>query len=202
MERKHFLLSGLLAGINLPLYAENPGGMERPPLKPFYIPPSAAPAMGPMGAGFQVKVRSGQTNKQFSCMEGVIDGKTMGPAPHLHKELDEIMFVQEGVVDVMVGEAIYKVAAGGWHLRPHGIVHTYWNATEKPARFIDMYFNQDFENFLEKMFLQLMPDLARRNISPASPEAKSKMHKLYAAYGITMFEDQRSGLMRKYGLTK
>lgn len=202
MERRHFLFSSLLAGIQLPLHAETRNNIDRPPLKPVYIPPSPPPALTPVGHGFQVKVRSGHTNTQFSCMEGVIAGKTMGPAPHIHKELDELMFVQEGSVEIMVGETIYKVEAGGWHLRPHGIVHTFWNATDKPARFIDMFFNQDFENFLEKMFLELVPDFVKRNVSPTSPEAKSKIDKLYAQYGITMFEEQRPGLMSKHGLTQ
>jgi hypothetical protein len=31
--------------------------------------------------------------------------------------------------------------------RPHGIVHTFWNASDKPLRFIDIYPNQNFEDF-------------------------------------------------------
>lgn len=68
--------------------------------------------------------------------------KLMGPAPHVHKDLDELMFVQEGTVSILVGDNVYEVEAGGWHLRPHGIVHTFWNATDKPARFVDMFFNR------------------------------------------------------------
>jgi quercetin dioxygenase-like cupin family protein len=147
-----------------------------------------------------VKVRSNQTNLQFSCVESVIGPKYMGPAPHIHKDLDEIMFVQEGTVSVLVGETVYQVEAGGWHLRPHGIVHTFWNATDKPARLIDMFFNQDFENFLEEMFERLIPDLMKRGVPLTSKEATSKMDALNARYGITMFDDQRQSLIEKYGL--
>lgn len=126
--------------------------------------------------------------------------KLMGPAPHLHKELDELMFVQEGTISILVGEKVYQVEAGGWHLRPHGIVHTFWNATDKPARFIDMFFNQDFENFLEEMFVRLIPDLMKRGVSLTSKEATQKIDKLNAQYGITMFDEQRQPIVEKYGL--
>lgn len=126
--------------------------------------------------------------------------KLMGPAPHVHKDLDEIMFVQEGTVSILVGEKVYQVEAGGWHLRPHGIVHTFWNATDKPARYIDMFFNQDFENFLEEAFVRLIPDLIKRGVSLTSKEATQKMDKVNAQYGITMFEEQRQPIMDKYGL--
>jgi hypothetical protein len=103
-------------------------------------------------------------------------------------------------VSVLVGETVYQVEAGGWHLRPHGIVHTFWNATDKPARLIDMFFNQDFENFLEEMFERLIPDLMKRGVPLTSKEATSKMDALNARYGITMFDDQRQSLIEKYGL--
>ncbi|GAB3642819.1 hypothetical protein GCM10027423_34550 [Spirosoma arcticum] len=133
-------------------------------------------------------------------MEGIMSPKLMGPAPHLHKDLDELMFVQEGTISILVGEKVYQVEAGGWHLRPHGIVHTFWNATDKPARFIDMFFNQDFDNFLEEMFVKLIPDLMKRSVPVTSKEATQKMDKLNAQYGITMFDEQRQPIMNKYGL--
>lgn len=205
MERRHFLAAGLLAGLDapsrssvqsrLPVFAGN----DRGPLKPFYTPPAPV-KMEPNGFGSRFPVRSSQTNVQFSCMEGIMGAKLMGPAPHLHKELDELMFVQEGTVSILVGEKVYQVEAGGWHLRPHGIVHTFWNATDKPARFVDMFFNQDFDNFLEAMFVRLIPDLIKRGVPLTSKEATQKMDKLNAQYGITMFDDQRQPIMDKYGL--
>ncbi|GAB3926295.1 hypothetical protein GCM10028804_29690 [Larkinella terrae] len=124
----------------------------------------------------------------------------MGPAPHVHKDLDEIMYVLEGTVSILVGDTVYQVEAGGWHLRPHGLVHTFWNATDKPARLIDMFFNQDFENFLEELHERLIPDLIKRGVPLTSKEATSKMDALNTRYGITMFHEQRQPLIEKYGL--
>lgn len=206
MKRKNFLESSLLAGISimaLPAYAFPLQFSDKTEetLEPFYIPPSREPLKEqPSGVDFRLKVRSKQTNNQYSCMETLIGPKVMGPAPHLHKDLDEIMFVQEGTVSVLVGNKIYHVQAGGWHMRPREIVHTFWNETDKPARFIDMYFNQDFDNFLEEMFVKLVPDLMKRGISFTSKEATDKMNLLYVHYGITMFDEQRQPIIDKYGL--
>ncbi len=205
MKRRHFLFSGILAGVGVSVSSAQsfplPFSDNGKRLKPFYIPPSPGPLVEqPNGFDFRLKVRSHQTNKQYSCMEFLIGPKTMGPAPHVHKALDEIMFVQEGTVSVLVENKVYEVEAGGWHMRPRGMVHTFWNASSKPARFIDMYVNQDFDNFLEKMFLDLIPDFLKRGVSLTSKEAVEKMNKLNARYGITMFEEQRQPIMDKYHL--
>lgn len=205
MERRHFLATGFLAGLDTPspsltqrlLPVLTP--TDRGPLKPFYTPPEPI-QVGPNSLGFRIPVRSSQTNRQFSCMEGIMGPKLMGPAPHVHKDLDELMFVQEGTVSILVDDKVYEVEAGGWHLRHHGLVHTFWNATDKPVRYIDMFFSQDFENFLEAMFAKLIPDLMKRGVSLTAKEATDKMDALYTQYGITMFEEQRPPIMAKYGL--
>ncbi|MRS60253.1 cupin domain-containing protein [Larkinella terrae] len=207
MERRHFLTTGLLASLGVPFTSLNPSvelfssSVDRSPLKPFYLPPSPEPLkIGPSGVDGRIRVRSNQTNRQFSCAESVIGPKIMGPAPHVHKDLDEIMYVLEGTVSILVGDTVYQVEAGGWHLRPHGLVHTFWNATDKPARLIDMFFNQDFENFLEELHERLIPDLIKRGVPLTSKEATSKMDALNTRYGITMFHEQRQPLIEKYGL--
>ena len=63
----------------------------------------------------------------------------MGPPPHYHRELDELMYVVEGTASVLVGKEIVEINAGGWHLRPREIKHTFWNASDEPLRFFDMY---------------------------------------------------------------
>jgi mannose-6-phosphate isomerase-like protein (cupin superfamily) len=50
----------------------------------------------------------------------------------MHKDLDELMYVLEGTATVMIGEELYEVQAGGWNFRPRRIVHSFWNASDKP----------------------------------------------------------------------
>jgi mannose-6-phosphate isomerase-like protein (cupin superfamily) len=173
---------------------------KKDPLQPFYLPPAAPLEMGTKGINMRTWIRSSQTNRQYSCVEFVVAPKQMGPPPHIHKDLDEIMFVLQGTVSIMVGETVYQVQAGGWHLRPHGIVHTFWNATNEPARYIDMYFNQNFEDFLEELNNKLLPDMEKNHLTPADPGIAKRWADLDKRFGITTFFDKRQPIIDKYGL--
>lgn len=207
MKRRNFIsttMLGSLAGSSIlsdtfPQLIENKpraitNKIKKRSLKPFYIKPDNSPAY--RGGA---KVKFDQTNNQFSSFEIIIPPKTIGPAPHVHKDLDEVMRVLKGTVTVMVGEELFEVEEGGWHLRPHGIVHTFWNAGDDPAVFIDIYPNQNFEVFLEE-YLKLFGEFAKENISPDSKEGRRRQDELQAEWGVTMYYDQRKILMEKYGL--
>lgn len=202
MERRHFLSAtatiGLFSGLGLPTLSAQSTADD--PLKPFYLPPVEPLQPGPMGLNTRTRVRQTQTNGQFSCIDFAVAPKKMGPAPHLHKELDELMYVVEGTVTVLVGDTEYQVQAGGWHLRPRGIVHTFWNATDKPAVGIDCYFQQPFEDYLEAA-IHTIPEAAKtRGLAMNSPEVQAMYKDLQAKFGMVSFPEKRQPLIDKYGL--
>lgn len=188
---------GLFAG-QLPVIAVND---DKKPLAPFYIGPEAEPLTpGPTGLNIRTRVRSAQTNGQFSCVEFAVAPKKMGPAPHLHKDLDELMYVIEGTASVLVGDTVYQVEAGGWHLRPRGIVHTFWNATDKPVLAIDCYFQQPFEEYLEASFQTIPAEARKRGLTMDSPEIRKMYNDLQARFGMVGFPEKRQAIVDKYGL--
>ena len=170
------------------------------PVKPFYLPPAEALQLQGRGINLRTWVRSSQTNMQYSCVEFIVAPKQMGPPPHIHKDLDELMYVLDGTVSIMVDETVYQVNAGGWHMRPRGIAHTFWNATDKPARYIDMYFNQNFEDFLEELNFKLIPEMAKNHLTPADPGIAKKWADLDQRFGITTFFEKRQPIIDKYKL--
>lgn len=190
------------AGAVLSMVAFNgmASGISAGQLPPFYLPPQPPLQPGPRGINIRVWVRSSQTNKQFSCVETAVAPKQMGPAPHVHHHLDELMYVAEGTATVWLDGKTEEIAAGGWHFRPREIPHTFWNASDKPLRFIDMYFNQNFEDFLEELFHQILPDMAKQHLTPADPAIAARMADLDKRFGITTFADKRQPLVEKYGL--
>ena len=167
---------------------------------PFYIPPTSPLEAGIVGMNVRTIIRSSQTNMQFSSVEMAIAPKHMGPPPHLHKDLDEIMFVLEGTATVMVDGKIEEVQTGGWHLRPRKLEHTYWNATDKTLRFIDMYFNQNFEDYLEELYVKIFPEMIKNNLTPNDPKIGKRLAELDQKFGITTFAEKRKPLADKYGL--
>jgi len=206
MERRNFLVtSGLLAAFSAlsPISSiSNPvshiaGTSEN--LKPVLLP-GMPPLEHKGGMDIRVWMRSAMTNGLFSSVECAVAPKLMGPAPHHHLELDEIMYVIEGTASVLVGEEVVEVQAGGWHLRPRLITHTFWNASDHPLRFVDMYFNQPFEEYLERVFHELTPE----NGYPQGSEKKNKeISALAKKFGLVHLPnawEERKAIAAKYGL--
>jgi len=171
---------------------------------PESIKPVLLPALPPLdhkgGMDIRVRVRSSMTNGLYSNVECAVAPKMMGPPPHYHKELDELMYVVEGSASILIGDDIVQVEAGGWHLRPRMIKHTFWNASEKPLLFIDMYFNQPFEEYLEQIFHELT---AENGFPDGSDTKQNAINKLNEKFGLVFPADafdQRQEISKKFGL--
>jgi oxalate decarboxylase/phosphoglucose isomerase-like protein (cupin superfamily) len=110
------------------------------------------------------------------------------------------MFVLEGTASVMVENEVVHIGAGGWHFRPRQLKHTFWNASDQPLRFVDMYFNQPFEEFLERIFHDLTPEKGFPQGSEALKREHDKLNEKFGlAYAPDAF-DQRQAIINEYGL--
>jgi mannose-6-phosphate isomerase-like protein (cupin superfamily) len=201
MERRNFLSTSIVGGmsiISLPTFAQTSN--DKKTSEPFYIPPTQPLVPGPGNVDVRTIIHSSQTNKQISNIEAAIAPKQMGVSPHIHKDLDELMYVLEGTATVMVGKEIYEVKTGGWSFRPRGIVHSFWNGQDTQLRFIDFFFNQNFEDYLDNLFHKIIPDMVKNNLTPASPEIAKRLAKLDKEFGVTYFHNQRQAIIDKYGL--
>lgn len=202
MERRKFVTAGVLGFslLNLPTFSMAQTNEKKSPLKPFYIPPAPALEPGPENVDIRTIINSKQTGKQISNVEVAVAPKQMGPSPHMHKDLDELMYVLEGTATVLIGKEIYEVQAGGWNFRPRGIIHSFWNASDKPLRFIDCFFNQNFEEYLEDLFHKIIPQMVQQNLNPTSPSIAKQIAALDKKFGVTWFHNQRQAIIDKYSL--
>ena len=55
---------------------------------------------------------------------------------HAHQQDDEAWYVREGALGFGLGEEVCEATAGGVVFGPRGVAHTYWNASDKPARYL------------------------------------------------------------------
>ncbi len=203
MQRRDFILkSGLLAGMGLISTAGlgNPASsVSFDDLTPVLLPP-LPPLKHNGGLNIRTRVRSEMTGGVYSSVETAVAPKAMGPPPHYHKELDELMFVLKGTASVLIGNDIVEVKAGGWHLRPRLIQHTFWNASNTSLLFIDMYFNQPFEQYLERIFFELTD----KNGFPEGSEAKIKeINSLNQKFGVIFSETsfkEFEDIKKRFGL--
>lgn len=198
MRRKDFLFkSSLLAGLGL--LPGNLTATPTPPIAPLLMPP--LPPLDHQGAlAIRTIIRSEMTGGVYSNVETAVAPRIMGPPPHWHKELDELMFVTEGTASVLVGEEVVHVPTGGWHLRPRNITHTFWNGGDTTLRFIDMYFNQPFERYLERIFYDLT---AENGFADGSDAKNRELARLNDEYGLVFPDNAFSwydAIKRDFGL--
>lgn len=158
-----------------------------------------AATLNVLGMPTGVKISHDQTGGQISCVEVDLAPRQMGPPPHVHYELDEIMRVTEGTVSLLEGDKVVEVSAGGWHFRPRGVVHTFWNGHDAPAKFIDIYpGTQDFAHYLEELS-QLGADMHNEGVNPFAPENITRFKTLDQRYNHEVFYDQMPAFLEKYG---
>lgn len=172
------------------------------PFAPAYTAPGHnahnAPMLNVMGMEVGVKLQHAQTYGQFSCVEHLLQPFQMGPPPHVHHELDEIMYVLDGTITVLLGKEVVELPTGSYHFRPRGIVHTFWNAHGQPARFMDMYpSSQDFAHYLEEL-AQLGTDMHNEGANPFAPESIARFKALDARYNHEVFYEQMPEHMARY----
>jgi hypothetical protein len=109
------------------------------------------------------------------------------------------MYVLEGTISLLEGDKVVTVAAGGWHFRPRGTLHTFWNAHDTPAKFIDMYpSTQDFAHFLEEL-ADLGTALHNEGANLFAPKSIARMKALDARYNHEVFYERMPEHMAKYG---
>ncbi len=142
------------------------------------------------GVELQFKLSKNQTAGQLGCDESTLLPGYLGAPPHLHKTFDEICYVLEGTIHIMVGEQVDVVNQGDWHLRPRGVVHTFWNSSKEPARFINIYTPGGHEEYLQ----DISNLLSKGKPSPKDFALLESKHDIVYAF------DQLPGILQKYKL--
>ncbi len=206
IQQLGFLTAGmfmfpLVSSCNEPKNEKQTTTEIKPPL-PFLIPPKKPLEPGIMGGDMRTLIHSSKTNMQFSCVEAVLGPKKIAGSPHKHDNLDELMYVLEGTASVLMGDEVVEVTAGSWHLRPREIVHVVWNNSEKEnLRLIDMYFNQNFEDYLEEVYHDIIPYVIQNNLSFEDPKIAKRIADLDKKFGLTYYHERQQALIDKYGLS-
>lgn len=144
------------------------------------------------GVGVVYKVRGSDTGGAFAIVEHPLPPGALGAPPHTHEHEDELSIVVEGEVGVQVGDAVYTAGPGTYIRKPRGVPHTFWNATNRPARLIEIIAPAGFEGY----FRELAAVLTR-----SGPPDVGAMLQVAGRYGLTLHMDRVPALMAAYGVT-
>jgi quercetin dioxygenase-like cupin family protein len=125
-----------------------------------------------LGQLITVKVHSWDGNGNYvyeiSCPPG------LGIPPHVHSNEDEVMYVLEGELEVMVGGEVYKAGSGDCINLIRNIPHAYMSTGTSNGRVL-VYVSpgQGFEEFFNEL----------RQFPPGPPDME-KLNSLCEKYGI------------------
>ena len=98
--------------------------------------------MGRISAMF--KADEAETESRYSISEWWLEPHTQGPGAHSHPE-DDIFYVIEGAMSVLVGEEWTHAARGAFLLVPGGVTHDFENRGDVRAGVLNLSIPGPFE---------------------------------------------------------
>jgi quercetin dioxygenase-like cupin family protein len=138
--------------------------LAHPPATGLVRADDAAPLLeGPFGALLLAGRRDTGGTAAFVVHD--LAPRTLGSPVHTHAHEDEWSFVLDGEVGVQIGDETSVARTGDLVLKPRGVPHAFWNATETPARFLEVITPGGFEDYFAALGDVLVtngpPDLSR-----------------------------------------
>ena len=101
---------------------------------------------------------------------------------HLHRREAEAWYVLEGELTFRFGDRTAVAPAGAFVFSPPGVAHSFGNAGERPARYLELFVPGGFEGLL----------VERAALERALPPVDSSQHS-------SLDEETHEALRRKYG---
>ncbi|QDU83760.1 Cupin domain protein [Planctomycetes bacterium Pla163] len=98
--------------------------------------------MGRISAVF--KADGSETRSGYSISEWWLEPNTKGPGPHAHPE-DDVFYVLEGTMSVLVGSEWTHAARGSFVLVPGGVTHDFENRGSERAGILNVSIPGGFE---------------------------------------------------------
>ena len=91
------------------------------------------------------KADEAETAERYSVSEWCMEPGFEGVGAHSHEGNDEIFWAIAGRPEVLVGESWQAVEAGSFLRIPAGVMHDFRNASDAPARLLNVFVPGGFE---------------------------------------------------------
>ena len=104
----------------------------------------------PGGVGVVFKVPGSLTSGRLAIVEHPVPVDAL-VVPHSHTKEDELSYVLEGEIGVMIGDREFIAPTGSYVFKPRGIPHSFWNNGTTPARLIELIFPSGLEDGFREM---------------------------------------------------
>jgi mannose-6-phosphate isomerase-like protein (cupin superfamily) len=144
--------------------------------------------LGAIGARF---IMDGQSSGgRFSLLEHPIVPRGMAAPLHMHSREDEYSFILEGEWGFWEGGNVVFAGPGDLVYKPRDVWHTFWNATDQPARLLEVISPAGFDQF----FVELAALVSAEPVDMAAVAA------LNASYGMQVDPEGTARIASEYRL--
>ena len=126
----------------------------------------------------------------FSLVEHPMSPRALAAPLHRHTREDEYSFVLEGQVGALLGDEVVIGGPGDLIFKPRDQWHTFWNASDKPARLLEIIAPAGFEDFFREL-------VALGGAIEAKPE---DLAELSERYGLEMKPETVPDLLQRFDL--
>ncbi len=143
--------------------------------------PGEGRTVGIVGDVYRFLATGVDTNGKYALWEAIVPPGG-GPPPHIHSREEEGFFVLEGDISVTVDGERSVLGPGTFANLPVGTLHSFRNATDKPAKMLISVAPAGLEN----MFLEVgQPLPAGATTSPIpTPADLQKLLAVASRYGV------------------
>ncbi len=105
--------------------------------------------LGPMTAVF--KADENETDEQYSISEWWLEPNAEGPGAHEHDDQDQVFYVIEGTVSMLIGDKWTDAGKGSFIRIPRNTIHSFANRTNEKAGFLNFNIPGGFEKDMPSM---------------------------------------------------
>ena len=136
-------------------------------------------------------IDSADTEGRFALIEHRIPPRTLAAPTHTHEREDEYSYVLSGRMGAQIGDEVVEAGPGELVVKPRGIPHAFWNASEEETVLLELISPGEFGEY----FAELAPYLA--GDGPPNFEALAAIQHRYA---LTMDFESIGRLGEEHGL--
>lgn len=146
------------------------------------------------GVGVVGKVSGAETGGSYSVVEHPLEPGALAAPPHTHADVDEVSFVIEGEIGVMIGGEEFTAGPGAYVVKPRGVPHTFWNSGTERARILEIISPAGFEAY----FGELAGVLS--STPPGEPPDFGRIIEVAGRHGTTFHMERMPEIMERHGV--
>ena len=152
-------------------------------LAPVVLPPNEGQTIAIVGDKYRFLATGKETDGLYTQIDAVVYPGG-GPPPHIHRREVEAFYILEGEITFLIDGEQLVATAGMFANVPIGVVHTFRNNTDRPARMIVTIAPAGLEELFLACGKPVSPDAD--SVQPPTPEEIETLMKLAPEYGVEL----------------